>query len=135
MILLGFWAIGSKADEITCAVEPNGSVVIEMSHPHPGEAVVRRPTGETVWLQSETEFVAEQGQNLPAATRIMLRPDSLGTVWVDGKAEVQRVVSGAGEYKFYAAENVETEPDNTYHVECRFYIQKGDNKAGQKGLW
>lgn len=39
-----------------------------------------------------------------------------GVKWDDGKRVVEPVFNAPGEYLFYMADNLETEPENTFHL-------------------
>ena len=54
----------------------------------------------------------------------VITPESMGTVWVNGRATAQPIINGKGEYHLYIAENTETEPENTYFIECYFFIDE-----------
>jgi len=106
------------ADPITCDVTSNGEVHISMTAPHPEHALVHRPNGETVWLQTSPEYIHKQIENFGALEKWVITPETKGTVWVDGKASVQPIIQVNGWYHLYIAENRETEPENTHFMEC-----------------
>jgi hypothetical protein len=113
-----------NADPITCTVKSNGDVYISMIAPHPEHALVYRPNGETVWLQTSPDFIHKQIENFGALEKWVITPETKGTVWVDGKASVQPIIQGNGRYQLYIAENPETEPENSYFIQCYFVIEK-----------
>lgn len=45
-------------------------------------------------------------------------------MWIDGQAIVDPIIQGNGRYHLYIAENLETEPENTYFIECYFIIEE-----------
>ena len=110
------------AEPINCNVTSNGEVHISMIAPHPNHALVHRPSGETVWLQTSSEYIHKQVPNFSELKIWVISSESKGTVWVNGKATVQPIIKGKGEYHLYIAENLETEPENTYFIECYFVI-------------
>ena len=112
------------ADPITCIVTSNGDVHISMIAPHPEPALVYRPNGEAVWLQTSPEFIHQQIENFGALEKWVITPETNGTVYVEGKVSVQPVIQGSGRYHLYIAENPETEPENTYFIECYFIIEE-----------
>jgi len=116
------WASLSQASPIYCEVSGKGTVIVTMKTPHPNHALVNRPNGETVWLQTEPEYIHKQIPNFSELKTWVITPESTGTVWVDGKATVQPIINGKGKYNLYIAENTETEPENTYFIECYFVI-------------
>lgn len=118
-----FWASISHASPIDCEVTDKSVVIVTMEIPHPNHALVYRPNGETVWLQTSSEFVHKQMPNFGKLENWVISSESTGTVWVNGKATVQPIIMGKGKYQLYIAENTETEPENTYFIECYFVIR------------
>ncbi|GEM_PF-4737186 len=112
----------SHASPIDCKVIDESTVIVTMEIPHPNHAIVHRPGGETVWLQTSPEFIHKQVSNFSRLKTWVISSESKGTVWVNGKATVQPIIKGKGKYHLYIAENTETEPENTYFIECYFVI-------------
>jgi hypothetical protein len=123
-LVILFWASTSHASPIDCKVTDGRAVIVTMEVPHPKHALVLRPGGETVWLQTSSDFLHAQVRNFGERKRWIITPHSKGTVWVDGKATVQPVITGEGKYHLYIAENAETERENTYFIECYFVVRK-----------
>jgi len=121
-ISLLFWTGISYASSINCQVTNEGTVTITMTAPHPNHAMMKRPDGETVWLQTDPEYVHEQIPNFSELKKWVITPESNGTVYVDGKATVQPIFRGNGKYYLYIADNLETEPENTQYMYCYFLI-------------
>jgi hypothetical protein len=117
-----FWASISHASPIDCKVTDESTVIVTMEIPHPNHALVYRPSGETVWLQTSSEYIHKQVPNFSEIKTWIISSESKGTVWVNGKATVQPIIKGKGKYHLYIAENIETEPENTYFIECYFVI-------------
>ena len=102
--LLILFASGlAHSDTTTCNVTSNGEVHISMRSPHPEHALVFRPTGEVVWLQTSPQYVHKQIENFGALEKWVITPETKGTVDVDGKASVQSVIQGSGRYHLYIA--------------------------------
>jgi hypothetical protein len=57
IIFVLFWSSLSHASPIECKVTDGRTVVVTMDTPHPKHALVYRPDGETVWLQTSSEFI------------------------------------------------------------------------------
>jgi hypothetical protein len=110
------------ASPIDCNVTDEGVVIVTMEIPHPNHALVNRPSGETVWLQTSSEYIHEQIPNFGELKNWLISSESTGTVWVNGKATVQPIIKGKGRYHLYIAENPETELENTYYIECYYVI-------------
>lgn len=113
----------AHARSIECVVSDNGIVEISMQIPHPEHALIERPNGETVWLQSDPEYIHHQVKDFANLGEWELGPSSKGTVYVNGKPTVQNIFNGKGRYHLYIARNLETEKDNTYFIECYFEIR------------
>lgn len=117
-----FWASITCASPIECKVTDENTVIVTMEVPHPNHAIVQRPDGETVWLQTSSDYIHTQVPNFSELKTWVISPKSEGTVWVNGKAMVQPIIKGQGKYLLYIAENTETERENTYFIECYFVI-------------
>jgi hypothetical protein len=94
-----------------------------MDVPHPKEALVRRPSGETVWLQLNDGSLAHQ--QIPDFENLQdweINLHTVGTIYRDGKPGIEKVIDGKGIYNLYIAENTETEMENTYYIECNYEI-------------
>lgn len=116
------WASIGHTSPISCEVTDEGAVVVTLKVPHPNDAIVYRPDGEVVWLQVSPDSARAHGAEFGALDTWVISSESKGTVWVDGKAVAQPVIKGKGKYHLYIAENIETEPENTYFIECYFAI-------------
>lgn len=116
------FATSAFAEPITCTEEGNNGVSIRMATPHPREALIQRPSGEIVWLQMPDGLAHKQIDNFENLSNWIIDSESLGTVYVDGIPEIQAIFDATGRYHLYIAENTETEPDNTYFIECYFTI-------------
>lgn len=125
IIITILWAGTGTAAPISCQVTGNNTVVVTMKTPHPNHALVYRPDGEVVWLQTGPEYIHRQIPNFSELENWVITPDSRGTAWIDGKTTIQPIIKGSGRYHLYIAENLETEPENTYFIECYFVI--GEN--------
>lgn len=112
------------AEAVTCNVLSNSNVLVLMKAPHPEHALVNRPDGEVVWLQTGPEYIHKQIENFGALEEWVIAPETKGTVWLDGKAEIQPIIKGSGRYHLYIANNIETEPGNTHFIECYFVINR-----------
>lgn len=120
MLALNDFAIATPID---CFVnQENHSVTIMMKVPHPDHALIYRPDGETVWLQLPSGAAHQQVDDFSNLTVWIIDSHSLGTVWMDGKAVAQNIINGSGKYTLYIAENLETEPENTFSIQCTFQI-------------
>ena len=122
--ILILFSVGSAfASPIECVqVQSNKTVLITMQVPHPEHALIHRPDGVTVWLQTSKDYVHKQISDFGNLSKWQITSSTVGTVWIDGKATAQKVIKGKGVYHLYIAENLETESENTYFIECYFTI-------------
>ena len=121
------WTCTVQASAINCKVTDKGNVIVTMKPPHPNHALIYRPDGEVIWLQSDPEYVHEQIPNFSKLKTWVITPESKGTVYVDGKPTIQPIIKGKGKYNLYIARNLETEPENTYFIDCYFVIDHYKN--------
>ena len=122
-ILMLSFSCFALADPIFCNASSNGDVHITMKAPHPQHALVHRPSGETIWLQTSSDFIHKQIDHFETLETWVLNAKSQGTVWINGKATIQPIFQGNGKYHLYIAENTETERKNTTFIECYFYVE------------
>ncbi len=103
----------------------NQIFTIRVPELHPSSMSIRNPvgvwyvvhdSGEKVFILPEDEYVK--------ARRIDISPSKLmGISWADGK-KVEGLVFGLpGEYLIYMADNLETEPDNTFHFMSKVFLK------------
>lgn len=110
------------ASPIACNITEQGSVAVTMETPHPENALIYRPDGKVVWLQTSTGLIHPQNADVSELKTWVLSPESTGTVWAEGHAMVQPIFNGNGRYRLYIADNLETESENTRFIECFFVI-------------
>lgn len=122
--LLTIFSSSIFADAVECNVLDGKTVMVAMIAPHPSEALIDRPNGETVWLQMNEDLKHEQIEDFENLTEWHINKNTLGTVYVDGAPEAQPIITVKGRYHLYIAENTETERDNTHHMECYFTINE-----------
>jgi len=75
-----FLAIISHASPIDCKVTNESTVIVTMEIPHPNDAIVYRFSGETVWLQTSSEFIHKQVPNFSELKIWVISSESKGTV-------------------------------------------------------
>lgn len=124
LVLLFVSSSPLEAAPLVCIVKDDNTVVVEMKSPHPKQALVQRPDGTTVWLQAYDELAHEQIENFESLEEWTITSTTPGTVYVDGEPVAEPVIRGSGRYNLYIADNTETEPENTYFIECYFEIGK-----------
>lgn len=110
------------AGSIKCVEQENNAVIVKMEMPHPKEALIYRPGGETVWLQIEGALAHQQIEDFEYLREWSINSSTVGTVYKEGKPYVEPIINSKGIYHLYIANNIETEPENTYFIECYFEI-------------
>ena len=124
MVALVFTVFSASvgAAPIECDEQENNAVIVRMEIPHPKEALIYRPSGETVWLQIEGALAHQQIANFEYLREWKINLSTVGTVYKEGKPYVERIIDSKGIYHLYVAKNIETEPEDTYFIECYFEI-------------
>jgi hypothetical protein len=93
-----------------------------MVTPHPEGAILMRPDGQVVYLQGSPPLLHTPIPHFGNLGEWLLSSDSVGTIYTDGEPAIGPVIFGPGRYHLYVADNIETEPENTYFIECYFEI-------------
>lgn len=97
-------------------VTSSDTVTIHLPQTHPAKLAIEDP--QHVWftiqdIDSNIQFMSDKA--FRQATTIRLRVSSItGVVWVNGKPQQKRVFVLPGKYTLYLADNLETEPENTF---------------------
>lgn len=98
----------SSADHITITFPKN----------HPKNVSIRSPGGDWYVVHERAERISLLPyRQFLFATSVRKKVSEIrGVKWLDGKRIVERVFKEPGEYLFYMADNLETEPENTYSM-------------------
>jgi hypothetical protein len=109
----------------------NDQITIKIPIPHPKGWAVKTPDGDWIYLQDPREkattlsnmFTPKEFESL---TVISIQVRKLrGTVWKrNSKPSIVQVFEKPGTYLLYFADNLETEPDNTFFVQQKVYLMK-----------
>ncbi len=103
-------------------------LVLTMPVPHPSGLAIKDPDGNWFYLQDKTssqtlipheQFAIARQLDLHSATTTGLR-------YVDGRPEKHPIFTKTGAYLTYFAENLETEPENTWFIEATVYFHNRD---------
>lgn len=99
--------------------------VIEISLPNerPKNLAIKDPDGQWFVLQDEAESIESFPQSTFDTVKIMKldMKEVMGTVWRDGVKSEELVFKESGKYLIYFANNLETEPENTFSFQS--YIE------------
>ena len=100
------------------SISADTCITITFPIKHPRNMSVRTPTGVWFVVHEKAEKIAILPYaQFPRATSIQKKvADIKGVKWVDGKRVVGAVFNEPGEYLFYMADNLETEPENTFNL-------------------
>jgi len=93
---------------------------------HPAKMSIRDPDGTWHWIQdAEEKITFMPDTEFREATNIVIDSATLqGVSWVDGRKSSGLVFRRPGEYLIYIANNLETEPENTFHFMGRLTVTK-----------
>ena len=93
-------------------------ITITFPRKHPTKMSIRSPGGgwysvhetpEKIYLLPASQF--------SRATLVRKKVSEIkGVIWVNGKRSIAPVFTEPGEYLIYMADNLETEPENTFHM-------------------
>ena len=108
----------------------NDQITVKIPRPHPKGWAVKTPDGRWVYLQDPSENPQTlsnlfKQEIFDSKVELMFRVRQLkGTVWKNGKPKVVQVFVKPGTYLLYFADNLGTEPDNTFFVQLKVYLTK-----------
>lgn len=107
-------------------VTANDVITISFPRNHPKKMSIRSPSNEWYVVHEKSERIYLLPKNLfSKATSVQKKvPEIKGVKWVDGKRVVGPVFNEPGEYLLYMADNLETEPENTFHLMNTVIYQK-----------
>ena len=93
---------------------------------HPKNISVRSPSNKWYSIQDDDEgiFIISL-EKYNSATELKINSKTLdGITWVNGKRVKEKVFKESGEYLIYMANNLETEPENTFHFSVSIVLKK-----------
>lgn len=93
---------------------------------HPKHLSFRSPSGKWYSVQNNDEGVFIVSiKEYNSATELKVKSKTLmGVTWVKGKKVKEKVFQEYGEYLVYMANNIETEPENTFHFSTSIVLTK-----------
>ena len=99
-------------------VAANDVIIISLPKKHPQKMSIKSPNGEWFVVHEKSEKVYFFPKHKSSsATSVRKKVAKIrGVKWVDGKRMVEPVFNEPGEYLFYMADNLETEPENTFSM-------------------
>ena len=135
LMLAFFTALNSNAAEVKNPVEQikinksrlvispnvvtaNDVLVISFPRQHPQKMSIKSPGGEWFVVHEESEKVyflpPDEFSCVTSAQKKVA--EITGVKWMDGKRVIGPVFNESGEYLIYMADNLETEPENTFYL-------------------
>jgi|GEM_PF-6542513 len=121
LVLFAFPAVASEADKTSVTLydnEGDGALWVHIRKPYDDyhELIVYLPDGKSVYLVSYGQDIIPQLANFAHQFDFRMPVNDLIGIYYDkGVAVKTRVFNQKGNYSFYFAGNVETEPENTVH--------------------
>lgn len=135
LLMLAFVALNSNAADLKNPVEQlkvnksrlvispnvvtaNDVLVISFPRQHPQKMSIKSPSGEwfVVHEKSEKVYFLPQDEFSCATSAQKKVAEITGVKWIDGKRVIGPVFNEPGEYLVYMADNLETEPENTFYL-------------------
>lgn len=91
---------------------------------HPKALAIVAPDDQWYVLQSPVDDIwMLDGEGFEHAQSLEIDTGAVtATTWRQGERQVEPVFQGAGHYQLYMADNLETEPDNTFHFETSIEV-------------
>jgi len=101
----------------------NSEITLKLPKEPPRNLAIRDPAGDWYDVMGDEGFV--KYSDFISGREIKLKANDVkGIIWVDGKNEVRNVFEKTGEYLLYMANNLETEPENTYFWKTTVFFRK-----------
>lgn len=101
----------------------NSEITLKLPERPPRNLGIEDPAGNFYYVMGDGGFV--KYNEFITGREIKLKVDDVkGILWVDGKKEIRNVFEKPGEYTLYMADNMETEPENTFSIETKVFYRK-----------
>ena len=100
-------------------------ITLSLPIPHPKKMSVRTPAATWFVIYDPSEQISHiASPNFSTATSLDIDINSqLGTTWIDGNKQIEPIFKEKGEYLIYLADNLETEPENTFHFSEKYTLK------------
>ena len=98
-------------------------LTLTMPAQHPQGLAIKNPADDWYYIQDPTAPSQLMGkEDFSRLTHLVIPTAELEAVrWIGGRAEKAKVFTQTGEYLIYMADNLETEPENTFHFMATVY--------------
>lgn len=101
----------------------NSEITLKLPGKHPRNLAIQDPVGNWYYVMGDGGLV--KYSDFISGREIKLKVNDVkGILWVDGKKEVRNVFEKPGEYLLYMADNLETEPENTFFIQVKVFFRK-----------
>ncbi|MFK5912875.1 MAG: hypothetical protein QM484_00755 [Woeseiaceae bacterium] len=99
------------------SISTGESIRLNFPQNHPHKIAIRNPSGTWYSVQnSDDNIFVVSDKKYKASTELLLNTFVLeGVTWINGEKTKEKVFIKQGEYLIYMANNLETEPENTFH--------------------
>lgn len=117
---------GSRVFHIDKEALDKGMLRIHLPKPHPKCLSIRSPEGEWYVLQDSSESIEVMPQvDFDSTTEMEFNIAELkGVSWKESEKVTERIFTISGNYLIYFADNLETEPENTYSLQETIHFKK-----------
>jgi len=103
----------------------NDVITINLPKVRPKNLAIIDPNGQMFIIQSaeaDVLMMREEEFLLLKTLEIPIR-NSKGTIWINGQKSKQVIFEQAGKYIIYFADNLETEPENTFNFSAQITVK------------
>ena len=111
-----------QSDQETFAVKPEqvskqDTLTLTLPKKHPTKISVKSPNGTFYIIHSEEDNIALIPYEKVDSAKSIKIPllSTIGLTWIEGKKTQEKVFKVPGRYLIYMADDLETEPENTFH--------------------
>ncbi len=106
-----------KFSVVPSEISHDQKFTITLPREHPSKMSIRDPKGVWHWVHNvEEEIYFLPSVEFEEATKFIISPSKIrGVSWINGKKVDSLIFNYPGEYLVYFADNLETEPENTFY--------------------
>ena len=94
------------------------TLVLKFPKRHPSRLAIKDPKGSYFIIHDETvttHLISHKAYMQTTSLSLQIS-ELTGITWIDGKRTDKQVFSVPGKYLIYMADNLETEPENTFYL-------------------
>lgn len=111
-------ALSSKSNSLRITKLDSDKIIVSLPEEHPKSFSIRNPNGSWFVLEDPDEGIHFSPEvDFNTVSELTIDTGSLkGVVWENGIRSDKKVFSVEGNYLLYFANNLETEPENTFSI-------------------